>query len=289
MTAFARVAEMQSFTDAARSLGLPKATVSLAVSRLEERLGVRLLHRTTRRVHLTQDGTVFYERCRDLLSDAEEVETLFQQAPEALSGRIRVDMPSRMARLRVIPALPKFLARHPAVELELGSTDRAVDLVREGYDCVVRVGSAGDSGLIARRIGELQLINCASPAYLARHGTPRGLKDLSKHLLVDWASVLGQKAGGWEYEEDGEWKELPMRSLVTVNNAESYLAACLAGLGIIQVPNMLLDADLKARRIVEILPKLRARPMPVNILYPHRRQLSRRVRVFIEWLEELLA
>ena len=289
MTAFARVAEMESFTGAAKSLGLPKATVSLAVQRLEERLGVRLLHRTTRRVHLTQDGTVFYERCRDLLSDAEEVETLFQQTPEALSGRIRVDMPSRMARLRVIPALPRFLERHPAVEIELGSTDRAVDLVREGYDCVVRVGSAGDSGLIARRIGELQLINCASPAYLKRHGTPRGLKELPRHFLVHWVGTLGEKPGGWEYEEDGEWKELPMRGLVTVNNAESYLAACLAGLGIIQVPNVLLDAELKARRIVEVLPRLRARPMPVNILYPHRRQLSRRVRVFIEWLEELLA
>ena len=288
MTVFARVAEMESFTGAAKSLGLPKATVSLGVQQLEERLGVRLLHRTTRRVHLTQDGTVFYERCKDLLADAEDVETLFQRQPEALTGRIRVDMPSRMARLHVIPKLSQFFAEHPAIELELGSTDRAVDLVREGYDCVVRVGAVSDSGLVARRIGEYRLVNVASPAYLKQHGTPRSLKDLAKHYLVHWAPVLGAKPFGFEYQEAGEWKELPMRGRITVNNAEAYLAACVAGLGIIQVPDVPRDDALKLQRLVEVLPKLHAQPMPVTILFPHRRQLSRRVRMFIEWLERVL-
>jgi DNA-binding transcriptional LysR family regulator len=288
MTVFARVAEMRSFTDAAKSLGLPKATVSSAVQRLEVRLGARLLQRTTRRVQLTQDGAVFYERCKDLLADAEEVETLFRQSGEALSGRIRIDMPIRMARFDVIPWLPELLARHPALELELGASDRAVDLVRDGYDCVVRVGALGDSGLVARRIGELPLINCASPAYLRKHGRPRGLKDLEKHYLVHYVGVLGQRPDGWEYEEDGVWKELPMRGLVTVNNTEAYVAACVAGLGLIQVPARTLDPDRRAGRLVEVLPKLRARPMPVSILFPHRRQLSRRVRVFIDWLEARL-
>ena len=286
MAVFARVAEMESFTGAARSLGLPKASVSAAVQRLEARLGARLLHRTTRRVSLTQDGRVFHERCRDLLADAEEVEALFQEHPEALTGRIRVDLPSRMARFRILPALPEFLARHPALEVELGSTDRAVDLVREGYDCVVRVGAVGDSGLIARRVGEFQLVNCASPAYLERHGTPRGLPDLAaRHFLVHYAGVLGQKADGWEYQAGGAWKELPMRGLVTVNNAESYVAACLAGLGLIQTPRDTLEPELAAGRLREVLPRLRARPMPVTLLYPHRRQLSRRVRTFLDWLE----
>lgn len=288
MTVFARVAEMESFTGAARSLGLPKATVSLGVQQLEARLGVRLLHRTTRRVHLTQDGTVFYERCKDLLADAEDVETLFQRQPEALTGRIRVDMPSRMARLTVIPALPQFLAQHPAIELELGSTDRAVDLVREGYDCVVRVGTVSDSGLVARNIGAYRVVNLASAAYLKAHGTPRSLDHLAKHYLVHWAPVLGAKPFGFEYEEAGEWKELPMRGRITVNNAEAYLAACVAGLGIIQVPDVLRDDEPKVRRLVEVLPKLRAQPMPITILFPHRRQLSRRVRAFIEWIERLL-
>jgi DNA-binding transcriptional LysR family regulator len=288
MQVFARVAELESFTGAARALGLPKATVSSTVQRLEDRLGARLLQRTTRRVQLTHDGRAFYERCKDLLADAEEVEALFQQTPEQLTGRIRVDMPSRMARFRIIPALPQFLAAHPALELEVGSTDRAVDLVREGYDCVVRVGGLTDSGLIARRLGEMRLVNVASPAYLKRYGTPRSLKDLPKHFQVNWVGAFGQKPAGWEYEEDGVWKELPMRGLVTVNNAESYVAACIAGLGLIQVPKDSLEHEVSARRLVEVLPRHAARPMPISIVYPHRRQLSRRVRVFIDWLASRL-
>jgi DNA-binding transcriptional LysR family regulator len=288
MTLFARVAELESFTGAAKSLGLTKASVSNAVSQLEERLGARLLQRTTRKVSLTHDGRVFYERCKDLLADAEELETLFQNTGEALSGRLRVDMPSRMARFRVIPKLGDFLRQHPGIQLELGSTDRAVDLVREGYDCVVRVGTAGDSGLIARRIGQMRLINVASPAYLKARGTPKRLSDLSRHEQVHWVGTFGAKPSGWEYQEDGEWKELPMAGRVTVNNAEAYVAAALAGLGLIQTPESTLDPELEAGRLVEVLPKLSAQPMPVSILYPHRRQLSRRVRVFIDWLAEQL-
>jgi DNA-binding transcriptional LysR family regulator len=288
MAVFTRVAEMESFTDAARSLRMPKASVSLAVQRLEERLGARLLHRTTRRVRVTQDGAAFYERCKDLLADADEVESMFQATGESLAGRIRVDMPTRTARLQVIPALAKFLAEHPGIEIELGCADRPVDLVREGYDCVVRAGTTADTGLISRRIGTLQLLNLASPSYLQRHGTPRRIEDLGKHYMVGWSPVLGSAPSGWEYEEDGEWKEVPMRAMVTVNNAESYRSACLAGLGMIQSPRQTLDDDLDAGRLVEVLPRRRPQPMPLSILYPHRRQLSRRVRVFMDWLEALL-
>jgi DNA-binding transcriptional LysR family regulator len=246
------------------------------------------LHRTTRRVHLSGDGAAFYERCKDLLADAEEAETMFQRSGATLAGRLRVDLSTRMARFTVIPALPAFLAEHPGLQLELGSTDRAVDLVREGYDCVVRGGALAESGLVARRVGELPLINCASPGYLQRHGRPRSLRDLDRHLLVHYTSTLGAKPDGWEYEEDGEWKELPMRGQVTVNNAEAYVAAAVAGLGLIQTPRSSLEEELRSGRLVEVLPRLRARPMPVAILYPHRRQLSRRVRVFVDWLEGLL-
>jgi DNA-binding transcriptional LysR family regulator len=285
LSVFARVAEMESFTAAAKSLGLPKATASNAVQQLEARLGARLLQRTTRRVRLTQDGAVFYERCKDLLADAEDVESMFQKTDEALSGRIRVDMSTPMARTRVIPALKTFLAAHPGVEIELGSTDRAVDVVREGYDCVVRVGAVTDTGLVARRLGELQLLNLASPAYLRSHGAPRSLADLERHFVVHYVGVLGQKPPGWEYFDKGEWKELPMRGRVTVNNAEAYIAACVAGLGLIQSPT---HEHVRSGRLVEVLPKLRAQPMPVSILYPHRRQLPRRVRVFMDWLEATL-
>ena len=288
LSIFARVAEMESFTAAARSLGIPKATASNAVQQLEARLAARLLHRTTRRVSLTHDGAAFYERCKDLIADADEMETMFQKSGEALAGRIRVDLSSRMARFTVIPALPKFLAAHPSLELELGSTDRAVDLVREGYDCVVRGGALAESGLVVRRAGELVLVNCASPGYLRAHGRPKGLRDLERHFLVHYVSTLGGRPDGWEYEESGEWKELPMRGQVTVNNAEAYVAAAIAGLGLIQTPRSSLEEELRSGRLVEVLPRLRARPMPVSILYPHRRQLSRRVRVFMDWLEALL-
>jgi DNA-binding transcriptional LysR family regulator len=282
---FTRVAEMESFTAAAKSLGLPKATASNAVQQLEARLKTRLLHRTTRRVRLTQDGAVLYERCKDLLADFDDVETMFQKSEAALTGRIRVDMNIPMARRQVIPALGKFLDAHPGVEIELGATDRAVDLVREGYDCVVRVGTVLDASLVARRLGELALVNQASPAYLKRHGTPRGLADLQRHSLVHYVSVLGQKPDGWEYLDGDEWRELPMRGRVTVNSAESLVAACVAGLGLIQSPA---NEHLLAGRLVEVLPKLRARPMPMSILYAHRRQLPRRVRAFMDWLEDLL-
>ncbi|MCA9554349.1 MAG: LysR family transcriptional regulator [Myxococcales bacterium] len=289
MGVFMRVAELKSFTRAAQGLGLPKATVSGAVQRLEERVGARLLHRTTRRVELTQDGHVFYERCRDLLSDVDELEGLFRDPRQGLVGRIRVDLPSRMARLRFIPALPAFLAEHPELTLELGTTDRAVDLVTEGYDCVVRVGNLGDSGLVARRIGSMEVINVASPGYLAAHGRPRGLRDLARHQLVHYASTLGQRPDGFEYPTDEGYQTLAMAGRVVVNNAEAYIAACLAGLGIIQSPWLGLDAHIEAGELVEVLPRLRAEPMPVSIVYPHRRNLSRRVRVFMDWLAELLA
>lgn len=288
MAVFVRVAETESFTAAAKGMGLTKASASNAIRALEQRVGTRLLHRTTRRVRLTQDGAVFFDRCKELLSEVEETETLFQKSDIALSGRIRVDLPSRLARLQVIPALPRFLREHPGLELELGTTDRAVDLIREGYDCVVRVGWLSDSGLVARRVGEVPLINCASPDYLKRHGRPRRLEDLEKHYLVHYVSTLGQRPEGFEYEEDGAWKERPMRGLITVNNAEASVAAAVAGLGLIQTPALGLEAELGERRLVEVLPEHPARSMPMAILYPHRRHLSRRVRVFMDWLEQLL-
>ncbi len=165
MRVFLRVAETGSFTKAADLLDMPRATVSAAVQQLEAQLGSRLLHRTTRQVQLTHDGSVVLERCRHLLEDMEELESLFHDGSRA-SGRLKVDVPSRVARLLIAPALPEFFRQHPDIELELGSSDRSVDLVQEGVDCVLRVGQLGNSSLVARRLGEMQLINCASPAYL---------------------------------------------------------------------------------------------------------------------------
>ncbi|MFM4963562.1 LysR family transcriptional regulator [Aeromonas bivalvium] len=288
MRMFVRVAELESFTRAADQLAVPKATLSLTIRRLEERLGTRLLQRTTRRVQLTPDGRLCYERCLDLLADVEEWQGLFQQTRQ-LSGRLRVDMPSRLARLLVIPRLPAFLSQHPALTLMLSTTDRRVDLVREGFDCVVRVGALDSSSLVARRLGEYRQISCASPAYLARHGVPTTLAALARHQLVHYGNDLGREPGGFEFMgEDGRVERHPMAGALTVNDSESYLAAALAGFGIIQLPEHGVAPLLARGELVAILPEWPAPPLPIHVLYGHRRQLAPRVQAFIQWLADVL-
>jgi DNA-binding transcriptional LysR family regulator len=288
MHIFTRVAELASFTQAADALGLPKASVSNAVQQLESTLGARLLHRTTRKVQLTQDGQAFYERSKDLLADMDELQTMFQQpGAQALRGRVRLDMSTGLARNAVIPRLPELLQAHPLLEVELSSTERRVDLVREGFDCVLRVGTVADPGLIARPLGHLRMVNCASPAYLQAHGKPKALADLATHQLVHYVTTLGAKSGGFEYTDSSKEEQeisLPMQGAITVNNAEAYTAACLAGLGIIQVPAVGVR-DLVARgQLVEVLAQHVAPPMPLTLLYANRRNLAKRVRVVMDWL-----
>jgi DNA-binding transcriptional LysR family regulator len=291
MQSFLRVAELSSFTDAADSLGLPKANVSTAVQQLESYLGTRLLHRTTRRVQMTHDGQAFYERSKDLLADFDELKTLFNSKQNQLRGRLRIDMPTVIARDLVIPNLPDFLREHPQLEIELSSTDRRVDIVREGFDCVLRVGNLMDSSLIARNIGEYQLINCASPDYLSRFGIPQSLADLENHQLVHYVPTLGGKSSGFEYIETGEKSEvivktIAMEGALTVNNVDAYTCACLAGLGIIQSPEPGMRDYIAAGRLIEILPDYRPAPMPVSLIYANRRHLPKRAQVFMEWLTE---
>ena len=294
MQIFIRVADLASFTRAAQSLGLPKASVSTAVRQLEGLVGTRLLHRTTRKVQLTQDGQVFYERSKDVLADFDEMQTLFRSDPASLRGRLRVDMPLAVARDVVLPRLPDFLRAHPGVEVELSSTDRRVDLVREGFDCVLRVGALTDSSLIARPLGHYRLINCASPDYLAQYGTPTTLADLGAHRLVHYVPTLGARSPGFEFIDaidpanPGRACWLPMTGALTVNNSLSYTAACLAGLGIIQSPETGVRAYLESGELVTILGNFRPAPLPVALIYPNRRQLPRRVQAFMDWLEALM-
>lgn len=284
---FVRVAELASFTQAAQSLGLPKASASTAVQRLETSLGTRLLHRTTRRVQLTHDGQVYYERCRDLLADLDDMQNMFQPTTHGLRGRLRVDMPMRMAQDLIIPRLPEFLRAHPQIELELSSTDRRVDLVREGFDCVLRVGPLSDSSLVARPLGRMGMANLASPAYLAAHGEPQTLQALSGHRLVHYVSSLGQRCPGFEWQDaEGQVHFEPMGGVLTVSDSGAYNAACLAGLGIIQVPVHGREVEFADGRLRPILQQFQAAPMPVHLLYPHRRQLPRRVQVFMQWLAD---
>lgn len=288
MKIFSRVAELESFTKAAESLGLPKTTVSQSVRQLESLMGARLLHRTTRKVQLTQDGLSFLDRCKDLLADVEEVEAMFQANSDHVTGRLRVDMPIGIARNVLIPALPRFAEKHPGIEFEISSTDRKVDLMREGFDAVIRVGRVTEPGLIARPLGALTLINCASASYVKKHGKPKSLADLANHRLIHYTPVFGMKPDGFEYFDGERYRTLKMQGRVTVNGSDAFNAACLAGFGIIQAPAVGVRAQIKEGLLVEVLPSFRAEPMPVSLVSLHRRHLPRRVQLFMEWAREIL-
>ncbi|MBI6907241.1 LysR family transcriptional regulator [Pseudomonas palleroniana] len=285
---FVRVTELSSFTQAGDSLGLPRSTVSEHVQALEELLGARLLQRTTRKVQATQDGRVLYERSKDLLAHMEELEGLFRQDETQLAGRIRVDLPNVLARDMLLPHLPAFLERHPLIEMEISSTDRQVDLIAEGFDCVLRVGAQPDQTVVARRVCSMPMVNCVSPAYLQRYGMPTTLADLAKHQLVHYVRPLGARSAGFEYQQGHKVERVAMAGRVTVNSTDAYQAACLGGFGIIQVPRLGIEELLASGELVAVLPDYPAPPLDVSLLYAGQRHLPLRVRVFMDWLAAIL-
>ena len=285
---FVRVTELSSFTQAGESLGLPRSTVSEHVQALEALLGARLLQRTTRTVQATQDGRVLYERSKDLLAHMEELEGLFRQDEAQLAGRIRVDMPNAMARGLVMPQLPSFMARHPLVEMEISSSDRQVDVIAEGFDCVVRVGAQPDQSVVARKVCSMPMVNCVSPAYLQRYGVPETIADLAQHQLVHYVRPLGARSAGFEYLQGNKVQRVAMAGRVTVSSTDAYQAACLGGLGIIQVPLLGVRDLLASGELVSVLADYLAPPLDVSMLYAGQRHLPLRVRVFMDWLAATL-
>ncbi|EOV9674910.1 LysR substrate-binding domain-containing protein [Cronobacter turicensis] len=287
---FARVAEMKSFTQAAESLGIQKGRASVVVRELEQEIGATLLNRTTRTVQLTQEGRAFYTRARDLLAEADELKSMFSQSETALRGRLRVDMPAVLAENMVIPALPQLLDAHPELELELSCTDRRVDLIQEGFDCVIRLGPVVDETLVARPLGKLRMVNAASPDYLARVGVPQTLEDLTRqgHRMVHYVRRFGSKPYGWEYPTKEGYASLMLPGAVSVNNVQAYHRAGLAGLGLIQGGYSTLAPYMARGELVEILPELPPEPLDAAFVIAHRRNLSQRVRAFMRWTEELL-
>ncbi|ELY3466624.1 LysR family transcriptional regulator [Cronobacter universalis] len=287
---FARVAEMKSFTQAAESLGIQKGRASVVVRELEQEIGATLLNRTTRTVQLTEEGRAFYTRARDLLSEADELKSMFSQSETALRGRLRVDMPAVLAENVVIPALPQLLDAHPELELELSSTDRRVDLIQEGFDCVIRLGPIVDETLVARPLGKLRMINAASPDYLARVGVPQTLDDLTRqgHRMVHYTRNFGSKPYGWEYPTKEGYASLMLPGAVSVNSVQSYHRAGLAGLGLIQGGYSTLAPWIARGALVEVLPYLPPEPLDASFVIAHRRNLSQRVRAFMRWTEEIL-
>lgn len=287
---FARVAELTSFTRAAESVGIQKGRVSTVIRELEREMGVALLHRTTRTVQLTEDGRAFYSRARDLLAEVEELRSMFSGNGAALRGRLRVDMSTELAQSVVIPAIPQFIAAHPGLELEISSTDRRVDLVQEGFDCVIRLGPVVDESLIARPLGKLRMINAASPGYLAQYGTPHTLDDLLSqgHQMVHYTRTFGAKLTGWEYPDGNGYASLSLPGAMQVNSVQTYHAAGIAGIGLIQAGYSGLARHIERGALVEILPDLRPKPLDAWLVVAHRRNMSQRVRAFMNWIETVL-
>lgn len=286
---FTRVVERRSFTQAAQDLGLPRSTVTDAVQQIEARLGVRLLQRTTRHVSPTLDGEAYHRRCLALIADFEDAEASFSGAKP--KGLLRIDVHGTLARHFVLPKLPEFLADYPEIHLYMSEGDRLVDLVREGIDCVLRVGTPQDSDMVARHLGMLDEITCAAPTYLARQGVPLTIEDLTAggHQMVGFHSTATGGLMPLEFRQGKEVRRVTLPATVTVNGAETFTAAARMGLGIIQVPRYHVEQDLARGTLVPLLPQHAAGQLPVSLLYPRSRQLSPRVRVFIDWLARVFA
>lgn len=287
MRLFTRVVEQRSFTQAAQDLNLPRSTVTDAIKQLETRLQVRLLQRTTRHVSPTLDGEAYYQRCLTILADIEDAEMAFAGAKPR--GLLRIDVHGTLARHFLLPELPEFLTQYPDIELFMSEGDRLVDPVREGIDCVVRVGKLKDSDMVARRLGELEEVTCAAPDYLQRFGTPHSISELEGHRMVGFRSSASGTLMPLEFTMAGQARQVTLPCTVSVSAAESLVAAARMGLGIIQVPRYHLRDSLDNGSLLPLLPQFPSTPMPVSLLYPRNRQLSPRVRVFIDWFSKVFA
>jgi DNA-binding transcriptional LysR family regulator len=291
MQAFARVVETGSFTKAADTLHLSKTSVTQLVQQLESRLRVKLLNRTTRKVSVTADGAAYYERVLRLLADMDDAETSLSGAASLPRGRLRVDVPSPLARTIIVPALPEFHARYPDIQLDLGVSDRMVDLIGDHVDCVVRGGELTDQSLMARRVGDLQLGVHAAPDYLARHGTPAHPGELedTHHRIVGFLWSRNGKTFPYAMQRGEERITVQGRYVLSVDDGNAYLAAGLAGLGVLWLPDYMARAHVRSGELVPLFEDWRLDPMPLYLAFPPNRHVSAKLRVFIDWMAGLMA
>jgi LysR family transcriptional regulator for bpeEF and oprC len=288
MEIFVRVVETGGVTRAANSLAIPKASATTSLQRLEAALGVRLLNRTTRRVSVTPDGAAYYERCVAILGEVRDAEEMLAKQHSAPRGRVRADVPTLMSRSVFVPALPHFFARHPDVELALASSERRADLIEEGVDCAVWSGEIVDTSVVARRVGFLYFATCAAPSYIAAHGKPRHPDELPEHRCVNHFSPRTGKTATWAFSKDGVRVETPLRGNVALDDENSYVAAAEAGLGIAQIPAFVLKEAMERGTLELVLGDWFPEPSPLYVVYPGHRHLSAKVRVFVDWVAELL-
>lgn len=290
MRAFVRVVEVGTFTRAAELLDLPKPTVTKLIQQLEGHLRAQLLNRTTRRVTVTMDGAAYYERALRVLGEIDELDQSMASSQARPSGRLRIDVSASFATDIILPALPGFLARYPEIQIDMGLSDRPADLIGENLDLAIRAGAIEDQSLIARRIGEMMLITCATPDYLAKHGTPQHPRDLEDgHLAIGYRRAGTSRIMPFTFASPKETIEIQGDYVVSLNDGTGYVAAGLAGLGVMQVPTFMAMAHIASGRLVPILTDWCTKPKPLHIIYPPNRHLSNKVRVFVDWLAELFA
>ncbi|KAF1007774.1 MAG: HTH-type transcriptional regulator DmlR [Luteibacter sp.] len=290
MEVFVQVVDAGSFTRAADNMQLPKATVSTLVQSLEKALRVKLLNRTTRHVRVTAEGAAYYARCVRILADVRDADDGVASSHLSPSGRLRVDAPTGLASEIIIPALPTFFARYPDIRLELGCSDRPIDLIEEGVDCAIRGDrQLADSTLIARRVGTMRYATCASPDYLARHGRPTHPNDLSGHRCVNYFSARTGRMFDWNFSRGDERVQVSLDSPVALNDSYAYTAAGLSGLGIVQMATFLMAPMIADGRLVPVLDDWTSDPMPIHVVYPLNRHLSAKIRAFVDWTEQLLS
>lgn len=287
MAVFKRVVDASSFSRAADSLEMPRASVSTVVQNLESHLGVRLLNRTTRRVQVTDDGALYYEYCARILAEVSDAESALSSKRQSPRGTVRVDTSATFAAHVLIPVMREFNARYPDITVRLGLADRNVDLVQEGVDCVIRIGVLDDSNLVARSLGSVRMTICAAPAYLEQMGEPTSPDDLDRHHAVNYFSARTGRVYPMEFEADGALIRRPIEGKLAVNEGLVYVASAVEGLGLIQTPRFMVAKALESGALREILRDCHCAPLPLSILYPHRR-LSMSVRVFSEWVHELV-
>ncbi len=285
---FTRIVATGSFTQAAGAMGIPRATASHAIKALEARLGARLLERSTRHVRPTLDGQAYHERCLRVLAELRDAESALRPVGQP-RGHLRVDMHGTHATHVVLPALPDFHARYPDIALTVSTGDRLVDLLREGVDCVVRAGTPRDPGLVARRLALMPQVLCASPAYLARAGTPTHPDALASHQMVRFFAASGASDYPLVLTIDGAERRFAPSGWIAVDDAESYVACGLAGAGLIQLPAFHIAHALEQGHLVPLLAAWPSPPMPLSVMYPYHRQMAPRVRVFVDWLVQRYA
>lgn len=291
LQAFTRVVEAGSFTKAAQTLQISKTTVTQLVQQLEAHLRVKLLNRTTRQVNVTPDGAAYYERAVRLLADLEDADTSLSSASATPRGRLRVDVPTPFARLVLAPALPAFHARYPDIQMHIGVSDRMVDVIGDNVDCVLRGGELDDSSLQARRVGALSLGVYAAPCYLERAGTPAHPSDLEQpqHSIVGFLSSRSGKVAPLTLQRQGERVDVRARYMAALDDGNAYLAAGLAGVGVLWLPRYMADAHVARGELMPLFTDWQLTPMPMYVVYPPNRHVSAKLRAFMAWVDELMA